>query len=136
MNTSKPNTHIKCDLCKGTFNLTRDLIKEIPVTLEKEGFAPHDVILTFLECPICGKRYIVTMDDAKTQALAEKLGGITLKQYKAAKLGKPSAKLEEKYRDAKWKLGFNRQKLAEKYYGSFYQLEGTTEQLDYRYRTR
>lgn len=133
---NKPNTTIECDLCKGTFKLAPKHLREVQVTLEKEGLPAHEVILTFLECPICGKRYIVTMDDAKTQTLADKLRGITLKQYKAAKLGKPSAKLEEKYRDAKWKLGFNRQKLAEKYYGSFYQLEGTTEQLDYRYRTR
>ena len=136
MNTKKPDTHIECDLCKGHFNLTRDLLKEVSVILEKEGFAPHEVVLTFLECPICGKRYIVIMDDAKTLALAEKLRNITLRQYRAAKLGKPSSKLEEKYRDAKWKLNFNRQKLAEKYYGSFYQLEGTTEQLDYRYHAR
>lgn len=136
MNTKKPDTYIECDLCKGHFNLTRDLLSEVPVILEKEGFAPHEVVLTFLECPACGKRYIVIMDDAKTLALAEKLRTITLKQYKAAKMGKPSSSLEEKYRDAKWKLDFNRQKLAEKYYGSFYQLEGTTEQLDYRYHAR
>jgi hypothetical protein len=51
-------------------------------------------------------------------------------------MGKPSAELEKKYKNAEWKLGFARQKLAEKYYGSLYQLGDTTEQLDYRYRTR
>lgn len=130
------NHTIKCDLCKGEFHLARNHVKEVQVTLNKEGFAPHDVTLTFLECPICGKRYIVIMDDEKTSALATKLRTIAAKQQKLARLGKPSANLEKKYKDAEWKLGFNRQKLAEKYFGSTYQLEGVLEQLDYRYRAR
>ena len=51
-------------------------------------------------------------------------------------MGKPSAVFEKKYRDAQWKLNFYRQKLAEKYIGSTYQLEGVIEQLDYRYQAR
>lgn len=130
------NHTIKCDLCKGEFRLARDHVKEVQVTLNKEGFAPHDVTLTFLECPICGKRYIVVMDDEKTAALAEKLRAVAVKQQKLIKAGKPSSHLEKKYKDAQWKLGFSRQKLAEKYFGSTYQLEGVLEQLDYRYQTR
>lgn len=130
------NHTIKCDLCHGEFRLERHHLKEVQVTLKKEGFAPHEVTLTFLECPCCGKRYIVVLDDAKTIALAEKLRGIATKQYKLAKAGKPSSVLEKKYKDAEWKLGFARQNLAEKYYGSLYQLGDVLEQLDYRYRTR
>lgn len=130
------NHTIKCDLCHGEFHLERHNLKEVQVTLNKEGFAPHEATLTFLECPRCGKKYIVVLDDVKTLALAEKLRSIATKQYKLAKMGKPSAELEKKYKNAEWKLGFSRQKLAEKYYGSFYQLGDTLEQLDYRYRTR
>lgn len=130
------NHTIKCDLCQKEFRLERHHLKEVQVTLNKEGFAPHEATLTFLECPCCGKRYIVVLDDAKTLALAEKLRSIATKQYKLAKMGKPSAELEKKYKNAEWKLGFARQNLTEKYYGSLYQLGDTTEQLDYRYRTR
>lgn len=130
------NHTIKCDLCHGGFHLERHHLKEVQVTLNKEGFAPHEATLTFLECPRCGKKYIVVLDDVKTLALAKKLRSIATKQYKLAKMGKPSAELEKKYKNAEWKLGFSRQKLAEKYYGSLYQLGDTTEQLDYRYRTR
>lgn len=130
------NHTIKCDLCHGEFHLERHHLKEVQVTLNKEGFAPHEATLTFLECPRCGKKYIVVLDDVKTLALAEKLRSIATKQYKLAKMGKPSAELEKKYKNAEWKLGFSRQKLAEKYYGSLYQLGDTLEQLDYRYRTR
>ena len=133
---NKPDTAIKCDLCKGTFKLAPKHLREVRVTLEKEGLPAHDVTLTFLECPICGKRYIVIMDDAKTLPLVQKLRQIAAKRYKLIKAGKPSSTLERKHKEAEWKLSFNRQKLAEKYYGSFYQLEGTMEQLDYRYRTR
>lgn len=130
------NHTIKCDLCHGEFRLERHHLKEVQVTLNKEGFAAHEATLTFLECPKCGKRYIVVLDDEKTLALAEKLRSIATKQFKLAKMGKPSAELEKKYKNAEWKLGFARQKLAEKYYGSLYQLGDTLEQLDYRYRTR
>ena len=131
------NKHtIKCDLCHGEFNLSQDNLSEVQVTLNKEGLASHDVILTILNCPICGKNYIVIMDDAKTEALATKLRSITVKQAKSIRMGKPSAVLEQKYRDAQWKLNFYRQKLAEKYIGSTYQLEGVIEQLDYRHQAR
>lgn len=130
------NRTIKCDLCHGEFRLERHHLKEVQVTLNKEGFAPHEATLTFLECPKCGKRYIVVLDDEKTLTLAEKLRSIATKQFKLVKMGKPSAELEKKYKNAEWKLGFARQKLAEKYYGSLYQLGDTLEQLDYRYRTR
>lgn len=130
------NHTIKCDLCHSEFHLGLHHLKEVQVTLNKEGFAPHEATLTFLECPRCGKKYIVVLDDVKTLALAEKLRSIATKQYKLAKMGKPSAELEKKYKNAEWKLGFSRQKLAEKYYGSLYQLGDTLEQLDYRYRTR
>ena len=127
---------VKCDLCHGQFTLSREHVKEEQVTLNKEGIAPHEATLTFLECPICGKRYIVILDDEKTLALAAKLRAIAAKQIKFRKLGKPSSILDKKYRDLEWKLGFNRQKLAEKYYGSLYQLGDTLEQLDYRYQAR
>lgn len=130
------NHTIKCDLCHGEFRLERHHLKEVQVTLNKEGFAPHEATLTFLECPCCGKKYTVVLDDEKTLALAEKLRAVAVKQYKLAKMGKPSAELEKKYKAAEWKLGFARQNLAEKYFGSLYQLGDTTEQLDYRYRTR
>lgn len=130
------NNVIECDLCKGKFQLERRHLKEEQVTLNKEGFAPHEVTLTVLECPCCGKQYIVIMDDAKTAAMADKLRAIATKQYKMAKAGKPSSELEKKYKAAQWRLDFYRQNLAEKYYGSLYQLGDSLEQLDYRYRTR
>ena len=127
---------IKCDLCQGNFQLAKEHVKEVQVTLNKEGLAPHEATLTVLECPLCGKQYIVVLDDEKTLALAVKLRTIAAKQIKFQKLGKPSSILDKKYRDLEWKLSFNRQKLAEKYYGSLYQLGDTLEQLDYRYQAR
>lgn len=127
---------IKCDLCQSEFQLAKGHLKEVQVTLNKEGLAPHEATLTFLECPICGKQYIVILDDEKTLALAAKLRSILTKQFKFRKLGKPSSILEKKYKDMKWRLDYNRQKLADNYFGSTYQLEGVLEQLDYRYRAR
>lgn len=132
------NKHIiECDLCHGEFTLTPDLLKDEQVTLEKEGLSPHEVTITFLLCPHCGKRYVVIVDDAKTLVLRDKLINIRSKINKLARMGKTSAEYAKKFKDANWKLDFYRRKLAEKYYLSFYQLEdGTKEQLDFRYQAR
>ena len=78
------------------------------------------------------------MDDETTLPLLDKLQVILSKQVKQVKRGfNPSPELARKKQQLNWKLDFKRQKLAEKYNGSFYQLEdGTQVQLDYRYRTR
>lgn len=135
-NTAKHT--IKCDLCHREFSLTRDVVREEQVTLHKDGLDPHEVQLTYLYCPLCGKRYPVIMDDESTLPLLEKLRNIMAKQAKQAKRGfAPNSQLEKKRKELNRKLDFRRQKLAEKYNGSIYQLEnGLMEQLDYRYHAR
>ena len=129
---------IKCDLCRREFQLTKEVLKEEQVTLNKEGLEPHEVHLTYLYCPLCGKRYPVIMDDESTLPLLEKLRSVMAKQFKQVKRGfNPNPQLEKKRRELNRKLDFKRQKLAEKYNQSLYQLEdGTWEQLDYRYHAR
>lgn len=135
---NKNNTQIKCDICHQDFQLTPDLLLEKDVTLHKEGLDPHPVKLTILTCPLCGKEYPVIMDDENTLPILEKLRAVMAKQVKGAKKGYPiDHKLGQKRQSLNWKLDFKRQKLAEKYYESFYQLEdGTWIQLDYRYHAR
>lgn len=129
---------IKCDLCHGEFHLAREVLKEEQVTLHQEGLEPHEVRLTYLYCPLCGKRYPVIMDDESTLPLLEKLRSVMAKQFKQVKKGfNPNPQLEKKRRELNRRLDFKRQKLAEKYKGSTYQLEnGLMEQLDYRYHAR
>lgn len=128
----------KCDLCNREFRLAKEHLQEVQVTLTKEGVKPHEVTATFLTCPFCGKRYPVIVDDETTLPLLQKLRTVLGKQVKQAKKGfAPSAELARKRQQLNWKLDFKRQKLAEKYNGSFYQLEdGIMEQLDYRYHAR
>ena len=137
VNKSTEHT-IKCDLCSREFRLTKDVLKEEQVTLQKEGMKPHEVTVTFLTCPACGKRYPVIVDDETTLPLLHKLQTVLVKQVKQAKKGyNPSPELARKKQQLNWKLDFKRQNLAEKYNGSFYQLEdGIMEQLDYRYHAR
>ena len=138
MVTKTPEHTIKCDLCHGEFRLTREVLKEERVTLHKEGLEPHEVLLTNLRCPLCGKAYPVIMDDEGTLPLLGKLRNILGKQAKLTRKGVPKiAELEKKRQNLNWKLDFRRRKLAEKYNGSRYQLEnGLWEQLDYRYHAR
>lgn len=110
MVTKKPEHTIKCDLCHGKFRLTKDVLKEEQVTLHQEGLDPHEVRLTYLYCPLCGKRYPVIMDDETTLPLLEKLRKVLAKQVKLARKGAPkSAELERKHKDLNWKLDFRRQ---------------------------
>lgn len=134
----KSNTHVKCDICGREFVLNKNVLTEQEITLQKEDLKPHKVRMTFLTCPCCGKEYPVIMDDETTLPLLDKLQVILSKQVKQVKRGfNPSPELARKKQQLNWKLDFKRQKLAEKYNGSFYQLEdGTQVQLDYRYRTR
>ena len=138
MVNNKTEHTIKCDLCDREFRLRKDVLKEEQVTLTNEGVKPHDVMVTFLTCPICGKQYPVIVDDETTLPLLKKLQTVVSKQIKQAKKGfSPSPELARKRQQLNWKLDFRRQKLAEKYNGSFYQLEdGTLVQLDYRYHAR
>lgn len=129
---------IKCDLCSAEFPLRKDIVREEKVTLTKYGEEPHEVTLTWLQCPRCGKQYPVIMDDESTLPTLAKMRKVMEKQFKIRRSGNnPPPGLEKKRRTLNWKLDFNRRKLAEKYNGSYYQLEdGTITQLDYCYRTQ
>jgi hypothetical protein len=131
-----PDNNTVCDLCHHQFKVSRDTLKEENVTLEKDGLA-HDVVLTYLCCPGCGKRYPVVMDDQTTLNLLEELRPIVAKRMKQAKRGyNLSPALTKKVEKLTWKLNFKRQQLAERFNGALYQSEGDTIQLDYRYHAR
>lgn len=131
-----PDNNTVCDICHYQFQVSRDNLKEENVTLEKDGLA-HDVVLTYLRCPSCGKRYPVIMDDAETLPLLHELKDCMMRRMKFYGNQKPvPQKLQEKYTKLNRKLDFRRQQLAEKFNGALYQSEGDTIQLDYRYHAR
>lgn len=133
-----PGNLIYCDICHGEFAINRETLKEEKVTLTKEETAQtHDVTLTFIQCPLCGKRYVALIDDAETLPIATELRECLKRRLRFISKDKPvPAKLEEKYKKLSRKLNIKRQKLGERYNGSFYQIEDTKEQLDYRYHVR
>lgn len=135
---SNISTTVICDLCKKEFPLTRNSLLEETLSLEKDNMEPHEVRLTSVVCPCCGKSYPVVMDDETTFELLERLNKVTMKRVKQTKAGfQVNPQLENRRKELERKLNFKRQKLAEKYNGSFYQLEdGTRMQLDYRYHVR
>lgn len=134
----KETNAIVCDICNKEFRATKDNLEDKHIILTKEGLDPHEVILTVLTCPHCGKSYPVIMDDETTLPMLERVRNIALKRVKQMRKGfNPKPEIEAKYNELSRKLDFKRQKLAEKYNESFYQLEdGTMVQLDYRYHVR
>lgn len=130
----KVSNKIVCDLCKTEFPMTRDCLKEESVTLEKDGLK-HDVVLTFLFCPRCGKSYPVIMDDLETLQILSEYKIYMAHRADYIKKSKPlPQKLQEKCIWYRRKLSFKRHQLAEKFNGAFYQYEGDTIQLDFCYR--
>lgn len=132
--TKKPSNTVTCDICHREVALTKDLLEEKEVVLEKDGVDPHKVTLTILTCPACGKQYPVLMDDRETSAILEELKVVFQKQLKVRAKGlQPKAKVTRKQQSLRNKLNFKRQQLAKKFDGSFYQTEDGKEQLDYHY---
>lgn len=131
-----PSNETFCDICNERIRITKDTLKEENVTLKKDNLS-HDVVLTYLCCPSCGKVYPVIMDDKVTLPILHKLRDCMARRMKFYGKQKPiPQKLQEKYTELSRKLNFKRQQLAEKFNGAFYQSEGDTIQLDYRYHAR
>lgn len=131
-----PNNRTICDICHKQFLITKSTLKEEEVWLEKASIK-YKAVLTFLQCPHCGKRYVVLLDDLDTCKLAEKARSLASKRIKQAKLGfSINPELSKKYYACIRKLNFKRQQLAKEFDGAFYQIEGDTIQLDYRYHAR
>jgi len=134
MAPKQPSNVVTCDICHRDFALTKDLLEEKEVLLEKAGIEPMEVVLTVLTCPWCGKCYTVIMDDEETIGIREELKGIVAKEYGLQSKGrKPTDKLLRRHQGLQRKLSFKRKLLAEKFNGSFYQTEDGKEQLDYHY---
>lgn len=131
-----PDNRTTCDICHKQFLITKSTLTEEEVWLEKSPLKCK-AVLTSLQCPYCGKRYVVLLDDLDTCKLAEKARSLASKRVKQARLGfSINSELNKKYYACLRKLNFKRQQLAEKFDGAFYQIEGDTIQLDYRYHAR
>lgn len=135
------NNTVTCDLCHKQFAVTASALEEKELYLVKEDpdrTVIYKCLVTFLTCPYCGKQYPVVLDDAETLGLLEISKDLYQRRMKWVQRGKAvPMKLQEKFEKARRKLGISRQKLAQEYNGSFYQLEdGTIEQLEFCYRER
>ena len=139
-NTAVQSNAVTCDLCHRRFQVSKETLKDKWVTLcmEKGSIKiNHEVLMTFLCCPLCGKRYVVIVDDCDTLPILQELKEVMARKLKFSSKKKPiPQKLTEKYNRLNRKLDFKRQRLAKKFDGALYQSEGDTIQLDYRYHTR
>lgn len=136
MKDKLPSKTVVCDLCHQEFELTRDSLRDEKTLLNKDG-ETHEVTLTYLSCPKCGKQYPVVMDDEETLPILEKLQRVTIHSATYLRVyGKIPYKLRKKKLNLNWKLDFKRQQLAKKFNGALYQYEGDTIQLDYCYHAQ
>ena len=130
----RPSPLVVCDICHQEFALTKGCLTENNVTLEKRGLEPKEVVLTTLECPLCGKQYPVSMDDEETlDILAELTALHKRKLILQQKNRRVHAKMEQRYHALENKLRFKRKNLVSEYNKSFYQNADGKQQLDLHY---
>lgn len=129
-------TQVHCDLCKKEIPLSKSLVKEERVPLEKDGTL-KEVLLTYFSCPSCGKRYVVIVDDDETLEALKAVREVLFKRLNYLRQKKPvPSKLQNRYLKLNRKLDYKRRELSKSIEGSFYQTEDGKEQLDYRYHAR
>ena len=127
---------IECDICHSNFNLNKDTVKETSIVITESG-VDYPVVMTCLCCPVCGKQYPVIIDDEKTLKLRDKLNSCLKKKMKFYGSHTPvPKKIQDKCKELNKKLDLKRYELAKRFDGAFYQFEGDTIQLDYRYHAR
>lgn len=134
------STQTTCPICNSIVNLTAGMMTETSTELHKAEDLTDEgvkVRLTDFNCPHCGKTCTVSMDDSVTMPLYSCYIALVnrIMKYQAAGRKIPEKMLKKAY-DLAEKIDFKRQKLAEKYNGSFYQTEEGKEQLDCRYHVR
>ena len=130
----KPSTLVTCDICHREFALTKGCLTENKVTLEKRDLDPKEVVLTTLECPVCGKQYPVTMDDDETLDILQEIIAVQKRRLiLEQKKKRANAHINKRYFALEQKLGFKRKQLASEYNRSFYQTADGKQQLDFHY---
>lgn len=105
---------VECENCKKRFPVTNDKL-----TYGKEFKSNgQSIFLTYYDCPHCGKRHFVQIDDAKSKQM---LVGVTVtftKLAAAKKKGKAiSKKQSEKFKKARQNLSGYRMNLMKEFTG-------------------
>ncbi len=119
MSNNKPfNLIFKCEDCKKYFPVSGD---QAPNSLtHKREFKVNEqsIFLTYYDCPHCGKRHFVQIDDA---ASLEELKSITNEFYKLAAMRKKgktiSKKQSDKFRESRQHLSDYRTNLMKEFTG-------------------
>ena len=115
-------TMIKCQKCNEALSISRENIKKDKATF-KDGDSISLVDLTYFECPSCGKRHFVQIDNAETKGLLLEVVRVFAKLSKMRKQGKSIKKKSGKYKKANGDLDKARNKLMKEYSGKTVHLE-------------
>ena len=113
-----------CSGCKYVFNINATNVKEELVTIIEDGKV---LLLTYYQCPKCGKLHVVQIDDDISKEMLLKLK-LSMKQasrkHKKGKKYRKPPMIEEKE-----KLLLNRGSLNSKYAGKHFLYEGNEKEL-------
>ena len=115
-------TMIKCQKCNEALSISGENIKKDKATF-KDGNSISLVDLTYFECPSCGKRHFVQIDNAETKGLLLEVVRVFAKLSKMRKQGKSIKKKSGKYKKANGDLDKARNKLMKEYSGKTVHLE-------------
>lgn len=78
---------IKCDQCGAEFETDEVVVKNRTIEQDEKG---NDVIEKFFECPLCAKKYRITVMDREQMLRIQQMTMTALRANRAAKGGQAS----------------------------------------------
>lgn len=110
------HTMVECIECKHKFVLVQDNVLHSRVRYQdKDG---RSILLTYFDCPECGKRHIVQADNDYSLSLLLDVSKLVAKiAAKRSKGNKVPAKMQDKYRKANRHLDGYRKELMKSWTG-------------------
>lgn len=125
---------VECEDCKGTFNLSFDEHNR-NVNYRKEfNVNGKSIFLTYYDCPSCGRRHFVQIDDATSIEKFERIKKMFIKlavmKHKGEEIPK---KQSAKFKNARQDLSDYRIKLMKEYTGKLIRNNETESDFELRF---
>lgn len=69
---------LSCDECLKSFEVNSSLLKRERVNVISAGECEESITLSYIDCPYCGKRHFVQIDNEETKSKLDEMIGILI----------------------------------------------------------
>lgn len=122
---------VRCIECEAKHQVVVGMVKKQEMKIEEIG---ESIWLTYFDCPSCGARNFVQVDDSYTNELLKTETDLMIKVMKQKKFGKvPHRKQSEKYKRISNDLAESRKTLMESLTGKYVIESETNERFELQF---